>query len=446
MKHFALSFFIFFSFSLSAYAGGTMTAGQEGTPPVWKDGVIHWKADSGEASALITNAQALGNDGFIKPFMKQWEGISLYDETGQLIPSVNISFVYDGAVGEDINPTNFDKYFNGDWTQEPVALIVFDDDGKILEELGSASAIDPHKTIGLTLPLLDSTGQWMIGGMIIVNGKWRDGLKDSDIGNYELPDDLTFKAAIGHEVGHLLNLDHASVNGEVEENCSQPSNCTQGNLIPTMFPKIVSSTQWTLNPDDKIMLASLYPTQEFQEKFCSVKGTVVGVNSKGIPGINIIARDIQNPYIDARSFVSGGFYPQGTDADENSNGDYVLHGLIPEKEYEIDYDSLPKSFVGPSGFEPLDNPPQVEKGVILNKDGDHVIKCQKGGEMIVMKTLNLPLEVKASGIFPATPGTAPVPQEKKQASCSLNEQATWSPFFLLPFLIILVRRCIPKKR
>ena len=205
--------------------------------------------------------------------------------------------------------------------------------------------------------------------------------------------------------------------------------------------------QYSLHRDDKIALSWLYPSAEFSGRFCTAHGALKDAKGQGMPGVDVVARNVKDPYIDARAMVSGVLYPMGTQEDRSTDGQYYLYGLLPGEEYQVIYESLSpgpdNSFVGASGFEPLDHPPQVDGADIPLASGAETFKCETGGETLEMADVSLPFEVKWNStteptIAPVTPGTGvPPPAAAKKTGCSLNPQATLS-FGIFPWALLVL--------
>lgn len=433
--------------AVSARAGGPMLvdADNSGEPARWKNGVIRWKADRGPLTRAISNQKAI--DQWVKPLFEKWKNAALPVKGGNPVVTVALDFIYEGTVDADITKDNYPDYTNPDFSRETV--IIFDSDGSITQDFFERQGVSemecglPKNCIaGLGAPLADASTKVVNGGFMILNGRLIDGVNTRD--NKEMAADQ-FKAVILHEMGHLLNLDHSQVNVEMAESCAarRSYNCPEGGAIPTMYPASLSQEQFLFHRDDVVTLSWLYPAQAFSDNFCTVTGEIKNAEGKGMQGVNVVAKNVNNPIDDARSWVSGVLYKEGT-----ANGTYILAGLNPGEEYEVHYEELLHKYDGGGGFGPLgaDSPVNLGAAVIPGPGGTATVKCGGGGQLISMPEFALTGTPQTSGAEAGL--TSAEPAKEKKGWCQLNPSAAldWRGFAagVWPcalLLLIFLKRC-----
>lgn len=375
-----------------AFAGGPFMvddATRSGVPSRWpfENGkwVVRWKADPGSLSGTIDNAKGIEN--WVKPLFEKWKSVTLPDpkHPGEFLATTALNFVYDGTVNLDITAENYDDfiYETIDPSLQPETVVVFDVDGSLIEKFcrdqgNSAEVCKSHRkgVAGLAAPLnRDSSTKQIQNGFMIVNGSLVNGISNAN--DAEMNADQ-FKSVILHEMGHLLNLSHSQVNLELSERCDT-FDCPTGSSVATMYPASLTHDQFTLHRDDKTAISHLYPTNAFQEHYCTVVGDIVDAKGKGMQGVNVFAQNVVDPGVDTRSGVSGIFFPPATE-----NGQYVLAGLMPENNYEIRYEELTHEYDTGGGFMPLGpaSPTGLGSGIVADASGNSVVRCDSGGKVI----------------------------------------------------------------
>jgi predicted Zn-dependent protease len=302
-------------------------------------------------SKNVSNEEAVG---WIKELFSIWQNAKLETSLAREVNVVDLDIEYDGSTRQEININNFNVtnvYSNAQ------AVFVFDETGEIIDQqLGDKAH---NHVVGFATPL-SRGGSYFVGGVVVMNGLFADKMRES-----------TFKAAILHEMGHLLNLDHTQANIEAATRL-EDGDASLIDEIPTMYPILYSDDQLSLNIDDKVSLAEQYPTPEYLNDFCSVIGSLEDASGDGFQGADVIARamDDVNAWSDVRTIVSGVLYPAGT-----KSGEYVLGGLVPERVYEISYRAIDAGFSGGSSLAPYDPPRADVVGGIIGKN---IVACSKG--------------------------------------------------------------------
>ncbi|MDP2599749.1 MAG: hypothetical protein Q8P84_03310 [Deltaproteobacteria bacterium] len=420
-------------FSLSpVFAGGPYQLGSSisGQPPRWpyhnseQKYVVKWKADGGRLNSRVSRETAIG---WVEQIFDKWKAASLSVE-GENAPVATTALKSvpegDGNVGVDITKENYEVYVHPEMGSLVHATIIFDEDGSIITALSNGDELAKGQIVGYGSPILDGSAKTVIGGFVVLNGLFVNGQKDLRVHDNEIsPED--FKAVILHEIGHMLNLDHSAVNQNTAMVCVFGESCDNPKDIPTMWPELLTGDQYGLHHDDIVTVSWLYPSKAFNEKFCKAMGSVKNKKkNEPMAGVHVVGEGVGNPAFDARGMVSGVLYPESV---RSPNGDYILAGLSPKKEYEIRYEELPYKEVPSgdgtktnkysiaSGFEPLTNPPRGFGG------GDiRTIRCESGGE-----TINLPVaavvfeEDKPIGQTSESPGT-----ESTKGWCALTSRGS----------------------
>lgn len=302
-----------------AMAGGPLVNCQSGVPFLWPDGGqnIVWNPDQGMLGPL-TNAQAVAE---VAKAFQVWQDVT----------TSTISFTQGPALATDIDITNFGPIFN------PVAPngqseIVFDADGQIFNLLfGPGSGV-----LGFAGPDFGNTVTCeLIEGSAFLNGP-------------EFVDLVTAQDIMVHEFGHFNNLAHSVVNGQI--GIGDTSGPTPDNSfgvppvteVETMYPFYFgpgSGTQ-SLERDDVAMVSTLYPEPGFFASTGTIAGTIFASNgTTRLSGINVIARNLADPFNDAVSAISGDFTDSTAQTDPVV-GTYTLNGLTPGAQYVVFVDQI----------------------------------------------------------------------------------------------------------
>lgn len=357
----------------NAFAGGPFFVNHStnGLPLLWKNNVLTWVVDSGDLNSSVTNSQAIQ---WVKELFDIWTSSTLESAEGLQVPVANLQVEYAGTVSEDITAGNYTKAINRDDTD---AVVIFDRTGEIIDsQFGDKSQ---NYIVGFASPLSNRSDH-IVGGIVVLNGLFIDG--DDDHSN-EVSED-SFKAAMLHEIGHLLNLDHTQANIEAVER-HEGGDISLDDEIPTMYPVLYTKEQLRPKTDDKVALGLLYPTDAYKNSFCTITGELINAaDGLGFQGADVVARalDKENEWSDVRTFVSGVMYPKNT-----ANGEYILGGLIPNRKYVVGYRAIDAiRFTDGSSIAPYDPP---RSGVIPGVISKEVIACTKGGDSSQMEKTSI---------------------------------------------------------
>jgi hypothetical protein len=303
-----------------ALAGGPLFNCQSGVPFVWPNGGqdIVWNPDQGNLGPL-TNPQAVA---LVADSFQVWEDV----------PSSTISFMQGPHLGMDIDITNFGPIFNPPGPNG-LSEIVFDENGEIFDLLfGPGSGV-----LGFAGPDFGNTLTCeILEGSAFLNGP-------------EFADLTVAKDIMVHEFGHFANTAHTVVNGQAvgfgDTSGPTPDNhfgtpaVTQ---IETMYPFYFgpgSGTQ-TLERDDIAIISTLYPEPDFFSTTGTIAGTIFESNGiTRVSGVNVIARNLADPFNDAVSAISGDFTDSISQLDPVV-GTYTLNGLTPGAQYVVFIDRI----------------------------------------------------------------------------------------------------------
>lgn len=264
------------------------------------------------------------------------------------VPTATATYSNNGALSVDIDATNFcgappafpptppaipgcpllDNLFVGANVSDGLSPIVFDDDGSIFVLL-----FGPSGVLGFASPdTFDGNGV-PIEGVSFLNG----GATVSGGGGYP---DADFFGVQVHEFGHYSGMAHTVVNGQNiglgDQSGPTPNNTygnAPGNQVETMYPfAITSGGQSTLHADEIGFFSTMYPAPGFFAGSATVSGTIYAPNGiTPLTGVNVIARNVADPFVDAVSAISG---------DRGVTGEYTFNGLTPGEDYTVHVDQI----------------------------------------------------------------------------------------------------------
>jgi hypothetical protein len=336
----------------SAHAGGPLANCSDGVPFLWPNGGndIVWNPDQGNLGPLDkASADALVGDSF-----DQWQDIL----------SSTISYTQGADLPVDVDDTNFGPFL------EPVApdglsAIVYDDTGAIFDLVfGPDSGV-----LGFAGPeWIDPVNCTILEGLSFLNGPTFD------------PADINVGFSIMvHEFGHFSNLAHTQTNGgillglaigEPQSSGPDPFNTfgaptvddfVNQELQETMYPFFFGPQFGMESPalDDVTMISRLYPEADYLSTTAALTGSIFAPNgATRLSGVNVIARNIANPFFDAVSAISGDFTDEDDPAVSDVVGTYRFTGLTPGAQYAVFVDQIlqggfstpPRQLPGPEEF------------------------------------------------------------------------------------------------
>jgi hypothetical protein len=314
---------VFLTVSPQVRAGNYWLVSKSGEPCRWAgDGSIRIYPDAG-GLGRYSNADAISK--LLLPALNTWSSVS----------TARVRWIYSTSTASDIvTLSDLDLVL-----RQGNSPIVFDHEGKILAALGAPTQYVVALT-GLFIP----TGTTLTKGFIIVNGLMVDGINS----NGEITEQEML-AAIIHELGHLLNLDHSQVNGHMFlGNTDDPSYRKFGpppaDSVEIMYPFIMPGiSRPRLTRDDESAISMLYPDSSlFGYGFLS--GRIFQPDMvTPVQGANVVARNASDPFHEAVSAVSGNRYlgRAGGSSDIQFKGLYEIGGLIPDVPYLVEVTNIP---------------------------------------------------------------------------------------------------------
>jgi hypothetical protein len=320
----------------TASAGGPLDLCQPGQPYLWPAGGadIPYNPDQGGLGPL-TNAQAVAQ---LAAAFQAWEDV----------PTSTVTHLDAGPLPLDVDVTNFLPFLLPA-APDGLSPIVFDETGEIFDLLfGPGSGVR-----GFAGPeWLDPATCTILEGRAFLNGP-------------TLTNPTVALDIMVHETGHFQNLAHTVVNGQIalgDHLGPSPFNTfplgTLVDRIETMYPfyfGIAAGTR-TPDPDDRAILSTLYPEPGFFASTGTISGSVLGPTGVArLTGVNVIARNVANPIVDAVSAISSDFTDEAAQG-RPFVGEYTIHGLTPGASYAVYTDGI---FVG--GFSTRLLQPQIEE-------------------------------------------------------------------------------------
>ncbi len=228
--------------------------------------------------------------------------------------------------------------------------IIFDNDGSIIDKIYGQNASLQY--LGFGGPTFGNDNGRILESLLIINGKWYNDINTTTDPERSLND---FKGTIAHEVGHIIGLDHSSINDSAlsETNNTQSARAIDEiderefiDSVPLMFPVGISSLP-DLRQDDKSSISLLYPNQNTLTNFGKIEGKVLREDkTTPVLGANIIARNIEDPTFIAISCVS--------DYLDSGAGSFSLTALPPGM-YTLEIEPINSYFSGSSTVGPHAN-------------------------------------------------------------------------------------------
>jgi len=268
-------------------------------------------------------------------------------------------------------PEEFSLDANGDIVHEILGTengggihVVFDEDGSVMTNVLGV----PGGVLGVASPeWADEDTGIITEGWVFIGGAQ----------TYYNDEDLAQMAGvITHELGHSINLAHSQTNGHIVLYGQQtvatagPVDCsahwlTGGeyqlpfpqnpqatasdlevmypyiNINPNAWPNPTGQFQATVSTrEDFAAISALYPSAAFAAQTGSISGAVTYPFSKdGIIGVNVVARNIDNPYADAITVMTGD-WNDGVFGAEQGMGEFKLEGLTPGAHYVVHVENI----------------------------------------------------------------------------------------------------------
>ena len=241
--------------------------------------------------------------------------------------------------------------------------VIFDADGSIMENFFGVS---PDGILGISSPEFGKDGV-ITESWAVLNGQAIDP-HDTNAQQYQ--------GVATHEFGHSVGLAHTQTNGASYfygawgatigpmscANLPYASNLTVDD-VETMYPYshpvpdtgsgIAQANIHTL--DDRAAISDLYPGPGWPEGFGTITGQILDLRGRSpLSGVNVVARNLSDPFVDANSTMSG----EWTQGQFGPDGSFTLHGLKPGASYVLYVEAI---FAGGFPTEPLWFLPGPEK-------------------------------------------------------------------------------------
>lgn len=312
-----------------------------GPIPVYTDGGKAFSFDFDEVTPFITIERANELTGHA---LKQWNSVPTSTFEAQIGGSIASQAGVEDVVGANAGDFISTENGYGFWT-------LYDADGSIMEEF---FGVPRDAVLGIAFPEW-AVGEEIIESTVILNG-YAVWFEDTTGDN--------FSGVFTHEFGHAINLSHSQTSGHLVQisapwlplyagvpGCVDPtfgqdweffapegSQFAPPSVTEVMFPFINRNTeagqlQGILDlPDDAAAISDLYPTPDY----FATRGSITGVlrlkdGRTEYSGINVIARNVNDPLGDAVSGMTGAL----TQGQVGPDGRFVINNLTPGEEYVV---------------------------------------------------------------------------------------------------------------
>ncbi|MEJ6007665.1 hypothetical protein WG899_19115 [Paucibacter sp. AS339] len=340
----------------------------KGPVQVYTDiGVYTYKDDG---SVFLSNAQA---DKITAFALKQWSDVQTSTWKAVTDPKQFKKFSEVPSIGIDVVDGETAQRVYGQYNEGGM-YVIYDQHGQVIEEIFGAPK---DQVLGIAFAEIaedrdgDGFPETIVKATAVMNG-YIVSHEAADPDNGVPPPDLDGKRIAGvftHEFGHAINLSHSQVNGQLGyfsspgygqdlypgvAGCVAPvhswrnpeptANRLDPKYIETMFPFINPTTldahghnpgleQSTVDrPDDIAAISDLYPTPSYAKSRGAIAG-VLYLKDGRTPygGINIIARNVNDPLGDAISAMSG----DKTQGKIGPDGRFRINNLTPGQKYVL---------------------------------------------------------------------------------------------------------------
>jgi uncharacterized membrane protein len=210
-------------------------------------------------------------------------------------------------------------------------------------------------------------------------------------------------------MGHALNLAHTQANGatlpSTVSDPAQPGGCgapwTGGpdeTQSETMYPYITPEPGRTGEfmatvdrLDDQAALSDLYPGPGWPASKGTIRGEILDSSGNPVIGVNVIARNIADPFNDCTSYISG----QVSKGEAGPDGSFVMNGLTPGASYVLYTDqlmigafSVPRPIVLPGPEEYFNGPMESGNGLTDDRCAWSPIAVAAGSPVTLDMTFN----------------------------------------------------------
>ncbi len=308
--------------------------------PVWTDGGEAFTFDFDGETPFITIERA---NELVQNAAAQWSGVATSTFAAQVAGTIESQTGTADVTGANAAEFIGQRRGDGIW-------VLYDTDGTILEEIFGISRWD---VLGIAFPEF-ADGSKILEAKIILNG-WTVGSWD--------PEANFYSGVFTHEFGHSINLSHSQTNGHLAQLSYGYSPLYPG--VPGCVDPVVSPNDWDPpsgvviadpaitevmfpfidvyseagqqqgilnNPDDAAAISDLYPTPDYFSSRGSIEGTLyLKDSSTEYSGINVIARNVNDPLNDAISGMTGA----STQGQLGPDGRFRINNLTPGESYAV---------------------------------------------------------------------------------------------------------------
>ncbi len=341
------------------------------------------------------------------------------------------SFSEIGIGGEDGDITGAPEEFIGQGQNQVHEIIGTDNDGDgihvVFDENGTVMANvlgAPFGVLGVASP------EWADEETGIIKEGWAF---IGGAGTYFNDEGLAQMAGvITHELGHSFNLAHTQTNGHIvmygayTPLTAGPVDCAahpswggeyrlpfpqfpgaSAENMAVMYPYIDNNPNSWPTPtgehqasvstaEDFAAISSVYPASDFESGTGTVTGTVTYPFSQdGIIGLNIVARNVDNPYEDAITTMTGD-WNDGAPGAVQGVGEFRLRGLTPGARYVIHVESI---FAGgfPTPQAGLPGPSEYWNGSRENDDASRDDACDYEEVVVAAGETRAGIDIQVNG-------------------------------------------------
>jgi hypothetical protein len=343
----------------------------------WPNGAVPVHTDLG-GLGLMDNTTTTN---WVIGALAQWNNVPTSSYKAQVVGTVA-----DFGLG-DITTANVAQVFPSHYNGGGIT-VVYDFDGHIFHDyLG----FDPTTILGIALPeFVTPDTDEILEYTVFFNG-FAQYFNDFD--------GKGFSGVFTHELGHCANLAHSQANGAIfnpnVQDAPGPFGCAtlpytgvpNRQQLETMYPFIDQRTvgtgefQFTVDRlDDIAAISDLYPAPGWPQNYGAIQGTIKSLtkilgNGGGptvqVGSVNVIARNVADPFNDFSSIVSGGL-TRGT---AGADGTFAFHGLTPGAQYVLYVDNLAAGAFPYPHLETLPGPEEWYNGALESGDGTTDDRC-----------------------------------------------------------------------